>query len=395
MTGSIIIVASGFSQDNVRLQPWRYLYEIARRLGALKPVVVITEGGGDADEETWPEGLRIVRTRHLSVRRQKTLGDLIRTYKPAQLWWSVTPRSIAYWRLLADFACPRYALITCPLYSYRDLARASLSGVPFQELRALWQQRLVPRPLFARLLRGHVFKKVFVQSGANAGVLAEAGVQPDRLSVLPVGVDAADRAPVPDEVLAEERSRLGTPAGTVTLLYFGAIRRIRGFHALLGAFSRVVADAAQVRLVVLARGAEDAQLAEVKRELERYGLSGKVFMIGGWLSREQVWAHIELCDLVVLPFVIVPSDVPIAVLEAMARGKPVIGSPVDGIPDLLSGRGMVVDPLSTGAFARSILALVNDRETREKLGRSALGFMQGYPDWDHVGDRLISEVGLI
>jgi glycosyltransferase involved in cell wall biosynthesis len=149
-----------------------------------------------------------------------------------------------------------------------------------------------------------------------------------------------------------------------------------------------------VRLVVLARGADQALLAEVDRKLARYGLSGKVSVIGGWLSREQVWAHIELCDLVVLPFVIVPSDVPIAVLESMARGKPVIGSPVDGIPELIAGRGVVADPLRPASFARSIVSLANNQDERERLGGNARTFMQSYPDWDAVGARLIKEVGL-
>lgn len=393
MDSCIVIVANGFTSDNVRLQPWRYLYEIAVRLASRKPVVVITEGGGDADEEAWPAGLRVVRSRYVSVRRQQGLARLIRHYDPEQVWWSVTPRTIAYWSLLEAINCEKYALITCPLYTWRQLARASLAGVPFHELKALWQQRLVPRGLFARMLRGNVFRKVFIQSQANAAILAGAGVQPGKLSVLPVGVDDADREPVSIKALADEKSRLGFEEGTVTLLYFGAIRKIRGFHALLGAFSRVVRETSQVRLVVLARGADELLLAAVNRELARYGLLGKVSVIGGWLSREQVWAHIELCDLVVLPFVIVPSDVPIAVLESMARGKPVIGSPVDGIPELISGRGVVVDPLDTRAFAASIATLVADSGERTRLGENALNFMQNYPGWDEVGARLFEEAG--
>ena len=393
MSECVVIVANGFTHGNVRLQPWRYLYEIAKRLGTGKTVVVVTEGAGDADEELWSEGFRVVQSRYLSVRQQPALARLIRSYEPKQLWWSVTPRTIAYWKLLKTISCEKFALITCPLYSYLQLTKASLAGVPFHELGALWQQRVVPRTLFAHMLRGNVFRKVFVQSHANASILVDAGVQRSKLSVLPVGIDAADREPISCDVVEEEKKRLGFGESTVTLLYFGAIRKIRGFDALLCAFSRAAGKLAHVQLVVLARGADELLLAEVNRKLARFDLLNKVSVIGGWLSREQVWAHIELSDVVVLPFVIVPSDVPIAVLESMARGKPVIGSPVDGIPELISGRGVVVDPLNTGSFARSMLSLINNRDERENLGRNARNFMRSYPDWDEIGARLVREVG--
>ena len=89
-----------------------------------------------------------------------------------------------------------------------------------------------------------------------------------------------------------------------------------------------------------------------------------------------------------------PSDVPIAILEAMARGKPVIGSPIDGIPELIEGRGLVADPLDPARLASAMLSLAENGGQRERLGSNALAFMQSYPDWGEIGDQLLSEAGL-
>ena len=395
MSTSVVIVANGISRENMRLQPWRYLYEIAVRIAHRHDTILVTEGNQDREEESWGDGrLRILRTRWLSVRHQRRLGRLIENLEPAQVWWSVTPRTVAYWPMLRRMSCDLYALITCPLYEYRQLVRASLAGVPFEELGVLWKQRLIPRRLFAGMLGRGLFRKVFVQSEANRRVLLAAGVFPARVSLLRVGIDAQDRAPVERDALAKVRAAQGDGPGAVRFLYFGAVRRIRGFDALLKAFTVAAALSPEARLVVLARGADEDKLGEIRNRLQARGLSERVDLVGGWLSREEVWGHIEASDAAVLPFVIVPSDIPIAILEAMARGRPVIGTPIDGIPELIEGRGMVVDPLDTGAFAQAMVRMTEDSELRSTLGTRARDYMQSYPDWNEVGDLAMREAAL-
>lgn len=395
MIGNVVIVANGFTRENIRLQPWRYLYEIARHLQQKVNVIVITEGEDYFQEDIWPEGIKVVRSSCLSARRQTNLAQLIKKYKPKQLWWSVTPRSVVYWKMLKAIDCDKFALVTCPLYGYAQLIKASLAGIPFVELKALWQQRLIPRNIFTRFLMGGCFRKVFTQSQANADVLVSSGVPQNKVIVIRVGIDNLDRQSIDPLLLEQEKNRRGFEENTMTLLYFGATRKIRGFDALLKAFSRVSAVAGNARLVVLARGADEKQIAHINDQLFRLNLSGKVQLIGGWLTREQVWAHIEASNVVVLPFIIVPSDVPIAILESMARGRPVIGSSVDGIPELITGRGLVVDPLNVETFSNAILSLVNDQEKCKRLGENALEFMRSYPDWNDIGNQALAEACLV
>ena len=395
MTETVVFIANGFTRENVRLQPWRYLYEIARRISQVARVVVITEGDEDSDEILWQEGLYVVRSRHLSVRCQEKLAELISLYDPKQLWWSVTPRSVAYRKVFRAIHCEKYALITCPLYSYLQLIRATLAGVPWVELRALWSQRIVPRRLFVSMLRSNTFRKLFVQSKSNADILARSGIPQDKLSILRVGLDPDDYSPVDEDVISAEKFRLDMDDRCVSLLYFGAIRKIRGFYALIDAFSLVAKDNSDAMLVVLARGADESVVSEVKKLVARKNLEGRVRVVGGWLSRQQVWAQIELTSLVVLPFVIVPSDIPIAILESLARGKPVVGSPIDGIPELISGHGVIVDPLDTRSFAGELLSLLENKDEIARLGNCARDFMSDYPDWELVGKQAMQEAGLV
>ena len=80
-----------------------------------------------------------------------------------------------------------------------------------------------------------------------------------------------------------------------------------------------------------------------------------------------------------------PSDIPIAVLEALARGKPVVVSPVDGLPELAIDRGVIVDPLNTQKFSEELSSLSNDAERIEKYRNEAKKFIDEYPRWNDIG----------
>ena len=88
--------------------------------------------------------------------------------------------------------------------------------------------------------------------------------------------------------------------------------------------------------------------------------------------------------MVTLPFVVVPSDVPLAILEALARGKPVIASAIDGIPELLEERGILIDPLNGQEFAEAIIKLATSESSRRQMSHASRKFMDSYPTWEEV-----------
>lgn len=385
MTDTVIFVANGFTRDNVRLQPWRYVYELAKYKSKEDKVIVITEGSSDISKKDWEEGFSVIETRLLSVKKQSELGCYLKSLEPIEVWWSTTPRSIAFYPTLSRLNCHKIAFITCPLYKWVELIRASLYGVPYEQTKALWKQRLIPRILFKWFLNGKTFNHVVVQSKNNQTILKGNGIKQDKISLLPVGIDEDDVQPVDKVIYSQVVDSLNKKSNEVIFLYFGAIRPIRGFDALIKALPYVSKRNPNVRLVVLARGAPEKQCNNLLRDLDTKGLDDSVSIVGGWLSREQVWAYIELADIVVLPFLLVPSDIPIAVLESLARGKPVVVSPVDGLPELAYERGVIVDPLNTQKFSEELYRLSIDSNRIEQYTQAAINFTSSYPRWSDVG----------
>jgi len=385
MKNSVIFVANGFSRDNVRLQPWRYIYELAKHQSHNNQVIVITEGENQSTEEIWEEGFTVVQTNLLSIKKQKSLLRFLNSFNPDHIWWSTTTRSIAFFPLLKKLRCRKTAFITSPLYKWNELIRASLYGVPYEQSKALWSQRFIPRFLFRLFLNANIFQSVTVQSKNNKKILEANGVKKHKVHYLPVGIDEEDVKPVDVNVLKEVQDKLSIKTDEIIFLYLGALRPIRGFDALIKAFPEVIRKNANARLVVLARGASEEKCDSLKSQLNEIGIANNVSIEGGWLTREQVWSYIELSNIVVLPFVLVPSDIPIAVLEALARGKPVVVSEVDGLPELARDRGVITDPLNTNKFSEDLSSLANDKAIIEKYTESAESFIKTYPRWSDVG----------
>jgi len=382
---TIVFVANGFTKENARLQPWRYVYELALSRAKECNVYVITEGSSELITEEWQPGFSVIQTSNLNIKTQEKLLNIILALNPTELWWSTTPRSIAYYSLLSKIQCKCVAFITCPLYTWKELARASLAKIPFVQTKALWLQRLVPRFFFKWMLNKNFIDKVLVQSEKNRKIIEELGVNKNKLDLLPVGIDKEDIEPVDSSLIDELVAKHTEISGKVVYLYFGALRPIRGFDALMEAFPKAVAKNPDIHLIVLARGAEQSVCDKLINQLTHLKLQDNITVIGGWLTRQQVWAYIEISDAAVLPFVLVPSDIPIAVLEAMARGKPVVVSHVDGLPEMARGRGVIVDPLNANKFAEQLYLLSIDNERRLMLGKAAKSYMDKYPCWDDVG----------
>ena len=91
----------------------------------------------------------------------------------------------------------------------------------------------------------------------------------------------------------------------------------------------------------------------------------------GSLPRAEVFRRIDACDLFVMPSR--TEGLPRALVEAMARAAPAIGSRVGGIADLLEDgvNGVLVEPGDTRALADALVRVLSSRTLVERLAQAA------------------------
>jgi glycosyltransferase involved in cell wall biosynthesis len=146
------------------------------------------------------------------------------------------------------------------------------------------------------------------------------------------------------------------------LLYFGRLERLKGVFTLVEAAKR----AADVRLIIAGQGAASAELTRYAADLQAANVEFVGFKQGAELER-LVRGSIAT---------VLPSEgydnCPMAILESYAHAKPVVGSRMGGIPELVHDQvdGLVFAPGDADALAAHLDWMYRHRDQAVQMGRA-------------------------
>lgn len=154
-----------------------------------------------------------------------------------------------------------------------------------------------------------------------------------------------------------------------TALFVGVVCRRKGTLELARAVAALRERGTELELVVVGGQGPtpEEEYAEIVAEFARLGLSESLV---GQEHGAQVRARLEQADLFVLPSFL--EGQPIAIIEAMASGLPVVGTTIGAVPDLVRDGvdGRVVEPGDVPALAEALESLARDPETRTRMSAS-------------------------
>jgi glycosyltransferase involved in cell wall biosynthesis len=169
------------------------------------------------------------------------------------------------------------------------------------------------------------------------------------------------------------------------LLFFGEIARHKGVFELTRAFARAADALPGARLVYAGTGKAIAETRELATRLEL----GERAEFTGWLEAERKRAVLAGATVFVLPSYV--EGMPMALLEAMSWGLPVIATPVGGVPEIVTHEvnGLLVPPGDVEALAAAIVRLMSDPQLRERLGRAARDTVAARFSLDSAVERLL------
>jgi glycosyltransferase involved in cell wall biosynthesis len=204
------------------------------------------------------------------------------------------------------------------------------------------------------LLRG--FDSAIAVSDTVASTLRQHGFPDEKLHIIHNGIDTARYRETP------------APSGNDGPPIIGALSRLsqeKGIDVLVRALPLVLKQYPQMRCVVAGEGPERSRLLTLAAELgvaEHLRLPGFCPDAAVFLASCSIVAHPSRME-----------GMPLAVLEAMAAGKPIVASAVGGIPALLRGglAGVLVPAGDPQALSSGILRLLHDSGLRERCAAAA------------------------
>lgn len=267
----------------------------------------------------------------------------------------VSPASLL--SLTREIRRGRWDLVHCHGFQGGAVGRtaAALAGVPAILTIHNTLQISAPVRLGAKVtekwLAGRTARWVAVSAYLRNYARQELGVPPEKMETILNGVDFPPEIPP-----RQERPVLGTVARLIPA---------KGVDVFLRAVQLLRPEIPELKALVVGEGPEGARLRTMSRDL---GLESIVEFLG---YREDVAEQLGRMAVFVLPTR--SEGLGISVLEAMARGVPVIASAVGGVPELVRHQvtGLLVRPGEYGAIARGARRLLADREGAETLRKNA------------------------
>ena len=242
----------------------------------------------------------------------------------------------------------------------------------------------------ARRAAGRVFRRAGAVTACSADLRRRAialGAAPDRVDVVPYGVDPERFRPDPF-VRARRRASLGIATHTPLLFTAGRLVRKKGFEYLIDALARLPRG---MDLQAAIAGAGDLE-SELRQQVDAARIDYRVRFLGN-LAQDDVAGWLATADMVAIPSVRDESGnvdgLPNIVLETMASGTPLITTPAGGIGSVVDhGRtGLVVPERDPVALSEAIQTLARDPENRVRLGEAARATVMARFGWEFVAGR--------
>lgn len=184
------------------------------------------------------------------------------------------------------------------------------------------------------------------------------GLPPEKLTVIPNGIDAEKYSAVPPVDLAS----LGVPPGRRVIAYVGRLDKQKGIQWLLKTSPEWLRHLPDCHLLIVGKGPLEKTL---RRACLRLGVEPRV-SFAGW--RPDVPEILAASQLLVLPSRW--EGMPNIVLQAMASGLPVVASDVEGVRELLGHQSdaQVVPYGNSRELTEKIVAILSDPVRASHLG---------------------------
>jgi glycosyltransferase involved in cell wall biosynthesis len=227
--------------------------------------------------------------------------------------------------------------------------------------------------------------RVVAVSHALEQWLVELGVDPNRIAVVPNGVDAERFTAGSTE---RDRGRARLAAGDESLVGFvGSLRPWHDVPTLIEATARLRRDGQRVKLVVIGDGPSRAALAE------RACTTGVDAVFTGAVPHERVPEHLAALDVAVAPYA--PSDgfyfSPLKLVEYLAAGLPVVAADIGDIGHCIrrGETGWLYAPGDSEALAEAMRNVLEDRLAAHQPARAGREHARSEHRWSTNAERFV------
>jgi len=250
-------------------------------------------------------------------------------------------------------------------------------------------QRLLQKTILSAVDR---YIKYYVAVSENvAHSLAKVGIAQEKIIFVPPIVDLERFAF--NGNIAKAKESLGLDPNTPLILFVGSTKPVKNLETVIEAFATVLQTIPNAKLMItteLAHARHEQRNRMLIELIQEKGIQDQIIQFG---VVENMPALMTAADVLVAPFLNTngPSDYFQAVLETMAVGRPVVVSPVGGMPEIVDAKvGFLTEPTDVEGIASALITLLCDPELRLALGSAASARIQAWHNPTEIAQKMHS-----
>lgn len=208
-----------------------------------------------------------------------------------------------------------------------------------------------------------VNKVVFNSNQIIPFAIAHEGIHKSHVVYIPNGIDVPQKIPV--KTLSGIRKHFNIDPSISVIGTVGRLCPQKGYQYLLQAYRKVSQKEPDSALLIIGDGPLQTQLQE---EAEHLGIANHITFLK---ERTDISELLSIMDVYVQSSLW--EGMPNAVMEAMAAGKPIVLTNVDGGRELIEDQvtGWLVEPADIKALASSILYVLKNKDEAKRVGATA------------------------
>lgn len=202
---------------------------------------------------------------------------------------------------------------------------------------------------------------------------------PGDYTIIPNGIDSKHFCPDVSPID-------GFNDGKINILFVGRLEKRKGLNYLLNAYKIVKQAIPDSRLIIVGPGTRLRHKYE--KRVTQNGLKDTIFV--GYSSYSDLPRYYKTADIICSPAT-GQESFGIVLLEAMAVGKPLVASDIEGYASVMThgAEGLLVPPKNSEKLAEALISLMTDTSFRQQMEtRGRLKALEY--DWEHIAQRIMN-----
>lgn len=347
----VVFVCKDFSENNFHLQPWYFIYGLSTGLCELGHDVSIVTNASN-------KNLKKIQLFQCNSFSSKEIAGTINRLQPHLIVWNygvtsaikfLINKSLRKYKSTAVFTSPKYSVLQI-LNALKIIGlRNAIKSVDSMVIHVIGI--LIPWFLIRLNLKLNNINSIIVLSSMAKKRLTGSGIKSSML--LPtVNLDFETYPTVNN--LKEE---FGLPKDSLLVLYAGNPVPLRGSQWLIESFIQARKYNPNLYLILLLRTERSFEnyIDDIKYKIKKERLEPYIVIIDRSLSITDLKKFYGAADIVVLPFILVPSEAPFTIMEVHQLGRPVIVSDIAGLPDMALSGDIIIKPNNRLSLIRALL----------------------------------------